>query len=83
MPHLLSKCSAVYLAVNLATLPIGGTMNIINGSYRINPRRESQTELGAGGFKKLTANYNTGLINDKMAFSATVVRKTGDGIIQG
>ncbi len=70
-------------AVNLATPSIGGTMNIITDPTALTRGGKVKTELGAGGFKKLTANYNTGLINDKMAFSATVVRKTGDGIIQG
>ena len=37
--------------------------------------------MGAGGFLKATVNYNTGLINDNMAFSTTIVRKTGKGII--
>jgi len=38
-------------------------------------------ELGAGNFLKTTANYSTGLLNDTYALSATVVRKTGDGVI--
>ena len=70
-------------AVNLATPSIGGTMNIITDPTALTRGGKVKTELGAGGFKKLTANYNTGLINDKMAFSATIVRKTGDGIIKG
>ena len=33
---------------------------------------------------KTTFNYNTGLLlNDKLALSGTIVRKTGDGIIDG
>ncbi|MBT3762620.1 MAG: TonB-dependent receptor, partial [Candidatus Marinimicrobia bacterium] len=66
-------------AVNLATPSIGGTMNIITDPTALKRGGKVKTELGDGGFKKLTANYNTGLINDKMAFSATVVRKMGDG----
>ena len=30
---------------------------------------------------KTSVNYNTGLVNGKYAISATVVRKTGDGLI--
>ena len=70
-------------AVNLATPSIGGTMNIITDPTALKRGGKVKTELGDGGFKKMTVNYNTGLINDKMAFSATVVRKTGDGIIKG
>ncbi len=70
-------------AVNLATPSIGGTMNIITDPTALTRGGKFKTELGAAGFLKMTGNYNTGLINGKMAFSATVVRKTGDGIIDG
>ena len=70
-------------AVNLATPSIGGTMNIITDPTALNRGGKFKQEFGAGGFLKTTANYNTGLINDKMAFSATIVRKTGDGIMDG
>ena len=37
-------------------------------------------EVGEGGFlKNLLSTYNSGLINDKLALSGTIVRKTGDG----
>ena len=36
------------------------------------------------GFFKSTINYNTGLImDDKLALSATLVRKTGEGFYTG
>ena len=68
-------------AVNLATPSIGGTMNIITDPTALSSGGRFKTEIGAGGFLKGTFNYNTGLINDNMAFSATIVRKVGDGII--
>lgn len=68
-------------AVNLATPSIGGTMNIITDPTALKRGGKFKQELGAGSFMKTTFNYNTGLINDKLAFSATVVRKKGDGII--
>ena len=68
-------------AVNLATPSIGGTMNIITDPTALKRGGKFKQELGAGSFLKSTFNYNTGLIGEKMAFSATVVRKTGDGII--
>ena len=40
-------------------------------------------EVGEGGFLKSTINYNSGLINDKLRISGTIVRKTGDGFIDG
>ena len=68
-------------AVNLATPSIGGTMNIITDPTAMKKGGKFKQELGAGSFLKSSFNYNTGLIGDKMAFSATVVRKTGEGII--
>ena len=68
-------------AVNLATPSIGGTMNIITDPTALSRGGRFKTEVGNGGFLKATFNYNTGLINDNMAFSTTIVRKVGDGVI--
>ena len=68
-------------AVNLAAPSVGGTMNIITDPTAMNKGGKFKQEVGAGNFLKTTINYNTGLIGDKMAFSGTIVRKTGDGII--
>jgi iron complex outermembrane receptor protein len=70
-------------AVNLATPSIGGTMNIITDPAAHEKGGKLKQEVGEGGFVKSTLNYNSGLINDKLAVSGTVVRKTGDGIIDG
>ena len=68
-------------AVNLATPSIGGTMNIITDPTALSRGGRFKTEIGDGSFLKGTFSYNTGLINDKMAFSTTIVRKVGDGVI--
>jgi len=68
-------------AVNLATPSIGGTMNIITDPTALSKGGSFKQEAGAGSFLKTTFNYNTGLVADKYAFSTTVVRKTGDGLI--
>ena len=70
-------------AVNLATPSIGGTMNIITDPASFERGGKVKQEAGSGGFLKTTMNYNSGLINDKLALSGTIVRKTGDGIIDG
>jgi len=70
-------------AVNLATPSIGGTMNIITDPTSFEKGGKFKQEAGDGGFLKTTINYNTGLIGDKLALSGTIVRKTGDGIIDG
>ncbi|MCH7528553.1 MAG: TonB-dependent receptor, partial [Candidatus Marinimicrobia bacterium] len=69
--------------VNLATPSVGGTMNIITDPTALASGGNFRQEIGSWGFLKSTLNYNTGLINDKMAFSATIVRKTGDGYYLG
>jgi len=68
-------------AVNLATPSIGGTMNIITDPAQHEKGGKFKQEGGAGGFLKTTLNYNSGLIGEKLALSGTIVRKTGDGII--
>ena len=71
-------------AVNLATPSIGGTMNIITDPTSFEKGGKFKQEAGEGGFMKTTFNYNTGLLlDDKLALSGTIVRKTGDGIIDG
>ena len=70
-------------AVNLATPSIGGTMNIITDPTALEKGGKFKQEAGGGGFMKTTVNYNTGLIKDKLALSGTIVRKTGDGFIDG
>jgi len=70
-------------AVNLATPSIGGTMNIITDPAAMTKGGKFKQEGGDGGFLKSTVNYNTGLIGGKLALSGTIVRKTGDGIIDG
>jgi len=56
-------------------------MNIITDPTALESGGSFKQEMGSGNFLKTTVNYNTGLIGDKMAFSGTVVRKTGDGVI--
>ena len=70
-------------AVNLAAPSIGGTMNIITDPATHEKGGKFKQEVGEGGFLKSTINYNSGLINDKLALSGTIVRKTGDGFIEG
>jgi len=70
-------------AVNLAAPSIGGTMNIITDPAAHEKGGKFKQEVGEGGFLKSTINYNSGLINDKLALSGTIVRKTGDGFIDG
>jgi len=71
-------------AQNLATPSIGGSMNIITDAAALERGGSFKQEVGAWGFLKSTLSYNSGLmLDDKLALSATVVRKTGDGYYTG
>ena len=71
-------------AQNLATPSIGGSMNIITDASAFDAGGSFKQDVGAWGFLKSTISYNTGLLMDnKLALSGTVVRKTGDGYYQG
>ena len=71
-------------AQNLATPSIGGSMNIITDAAALERGGSFKQEIGAWGFLKSTLSYNSGLImDDKLALSGTVVRKTGDGYYTG
>ncbi|MCF7793652.1 MAG: TonB-dependent receptor [Candidatus Cloacimonetes bacterium] len=68
-------------AINLAVPSIGGTMNMITDPTQMDKGVRFKQEYGSGGFQKKTLIANSGLVNDKYAFSFNVTRKTGDGVI--
>lgn len=68
-------------AVNLAAPSIGGTMNVITDPAQQKSGLLYKNEIGSGNFHKQTLFVNSGLINNKFAFSIGGVRKLGDGIV--
>ena len=59
-------------------------MNIITDAAKLDAGGSFKQEVGAWGLLKSTLSYNSGLIlDDKLALSATLVRKTGDGYYNG
>ena len=71
-------------AQNLATPSIGGSMNIVTDAAALERGGSFKQEVGAWGFLKSTISYNTGLLmDDKLALSAALVRKTGEGYYTG
>ncbi len=68
-------------AVNLATPSIGGTMNVITDPTQATFGAKLKQEFGDASFIKTTLGVNTGLIDDKWALSAVIVKKTGNGLI--
>ncbi len=69
-------------AVNLATPSIGGTLNVITDPSQQQPGYNFKQEFGSGNFLKTTMTASTGPIG-KFALTASGVRKTGDGLIDG
>ena len=71
-------------AQNLATPSIGGSMNIITDPTAQERRGLFKQELGAWGLLKSTFSYHSGLLmDDKLALSGTLVRKSGEGYVNG
>ena len=70
-------------AVNLATPSIGGTLNIITDPARNRRQVMAKQEFGNDGFLKSTVSASTGLINGRVAFTVSGVRKSGDGYYKG
>lgn len=68
-------------AVNLATPSIGGTMNVITDPTANKFGGKFKQEFGNDAFLKSTLIANSGLIDNKWAVSAVIVKKTGDGLI--
>ena len=68
-------------AINLATPSVGGTMNILTSPAEMESGVSARFEVGSGSFFKTTLSGSSGLINNKFAVSASVVRKIGDGVI--
>jgi hypothetical protein len=68
-------------AINLAVPSVGGTINIITDPAKQKKGLYYKQEVGTAGFIKTTVFGHTGLINNKWALSAGVVRKIGDGLI--
>lgn len=69
--------------VNLAVPSVGGTLNIITDPSSNQAGGSVKFENGSGAFSKKTLQLNSGLINNKWAFSAVGVRKEGDGLVEG
>jgi len=71
-------------AQNLATPSIGGSMNIITDPSSQSRGGSFKQEVGAFGFLKSTLSFHSGLmLDDKLALSSTLVRKTGKGYYEG
>lgn len=68
-------------AINLATPSVGGTMNILTSPADMKAGASVRFETGSASFFKTTISGHSGLINEKFAVSASVVKKTGDGLI--
>lgn len=68
-------------ATNLATPSIGGAMNIITSPTQFNKGFRYKQEFGNDRFLKSTLVLNSGLLNDRIAFTGAITKKTGKGLI--
>lgn len=68
-------------AINLATPSVGGTMNILTDPAAQKAGGSAKFEAGSGSFLKATLSGHSGLINEKFAVSASVVKKSGKGVM--
>ncbi len=68
-------------ATTLNTPSIGGSMNLITEPTAQNFGISFKQEIGSGSFLKSSLSASSGLIDGKWAFNGTLVRKTGDGIV--
>jgi outer membrane receptor for Fe3+-dicitrate len=69
--------------LNLAVPSIGGTLNILTDPAAKEAGGLVKVEFGSDNFLKMTAVVHTGVVNEKFAFSGAIVRKTGDGYVDG
>lgn len=69
--------------LNLAVPSIGGTLNILTDPAAKEAGGMIKQEFGSDGFQKTTVVGHTGLIGEKFAASAAVVRKMGGSYIDG
>ncbi|MBI9072560.1 MAG: TonB-dependent receptor [Melioribacteraceae bacterium] len=70
-------------ATTLSTPSIGGSMNLVSEPTSQNFGIHFKQEFGDASFLKSSLSAASGLIDGKWAFNTTVVRKTGDGLIDG
>ncbi len=68
-------------SINLATPSVGGTLNVLTDPAGQKMGGMAKFEVGSGSFFKTTLAGHTGMINNKFAVSATVVKKWGNGVI--
>lgn len=69
--------------VNISVPSVGGTINIITDPAAQAQATSLRQEVGSFGFRKTTFGFNSGMINEKFAFSMNLVRSQGDGFYQG
>ena len=68
-------------ATNLAIASVGGTLNILTDAAAAKPGILYKQEYGSANFLKETFTASTGLLDNGLAATVAVVRKTGRGIV--
>ncbi len=68
-------------ASNLAIASVGGTLNILTDPASARSGISYKQEFGSGNFLKETLAANTGLMDNGLAITGALVRKTGNGVV--
>ena len=70
-------------ATNLVAGQLGGTINIVSGAATAERSFSYKQELGSDSFLKTTFTANTGLLDNGVALSGLVAKKTWNGYVDG
>ncbi|MCB0278815.1 MAG: carboxypeptidase-like regulatory domain-containing protein, partial [Calditrichaeota bacterium] len=69
-------------ASKLSTASVGGTVNLLTKSTDATRKTIFKSEVGAYNTQKYTAAFSTGLMENNLALSMMISRKTGDGYVE-
>ena len=70
-------------ATNLVAGQLGGTINIVSGAATAERSFSYKQELGSDAFLKTTFTASTGLLDNGVALSGLVAKKTWNGYVDG
>ena len=70
-------------ASNFAIASVGGTINVLTSATDMKKGGTFKQEFGSQSFLKTTLSYSTGKLNNDIATSFLLQKKTGNGYVDG
>ena len=70
-------------ASNFAIASVGGTINVLTSAADMKKGGTFKQEFGSQSFLKTTLSYSTGKLNNDIATSFLLQKKTGNGYVDG